>query len=92
MGKLEKANEIMVLSGIVQNLQEKKNRIIGLNKYDHEEEDGVRPFFIEFGGGSVHTKYFIEDNDIGNRIEAFFCALFDEDIRAAELRLDELIA
>ena len=93
MDRLNKAKKITELAKLIVELEEKKARIKNLNRYNHELEDhkGNRPFFVEFGGGCVHTKYYIESNDIGNTIECFFFDIFDKIISDAQKKLDSLI-
>lgn len=94
MDILETAKEISRLSDIAKVATEKKQRIEKLNAYDHEET-GTRGsmglFFVEFGGGSVHTKLYIKSNELGDRVTRFFTLLFDEEIAESTMAIKKLL-
>jgi len=94
METLKIARQVTLLSEIIIDMKEKKERVKSLNKYDHTETGtsaSGRPFFVELGGGAVHVKYYPKDNDIGNEIESFFTSMFDEIQGTAEEELLALI-
>jgi len=91
MESLEKAKRVAELVKLIEELREKKNRIAELNKYDNDKKDNVRPFFVEFGGPCVHTKYFITDNKTGDTIELFFATLFNGFLDKAKTELETLL-
>lgn len=76
-------NSIRTIEGMEENI----SRLKELNKYDHEKEDKIRPFSIEFGGGSTHVRDFILSNEEGNKIEAFFIDLWEKRLINAQSAL-----
>lgn len=89
MSELEKALVVSNLTRIIVDMQEKKERLKQLNKYDHS--DSCQPFFVEIGGGGTHIKYYPKDNELGDSITVFFTEIFSKLEANAEKALSELL-
>lgn len=91
--KAKKAKKVTGLLIIANGMQDKADKLKSLNQYDHTEtvSSSSRPFFIEFGGGCTHVKYFPKDNEIGDSITEFFVGLFSKIAATAWAEIDALI-
>ena len=88
--KTDKAKKVAESLKIANQMQENIDRLNSLNKYDHSDLS-CRSFFIEFGGGSTHVRYFPKNNEIGDLITEFFVGLFGEIAKKASDEIDSLL-
>lgn len=92
--KADKAKKVADLLKIANEMQDKADKLTTLNHYDHTETGtsaSEQPFFVDFGGGSTHVRYFPKDNKIGDSITEFFVGLFSDIAGKAWTEIDAII-
>lgn len=89
----KKVDRIAELTKELWEWEEKVSRIKKLNRFDHTEDRGTASsrFHVKFGGGDTHTSLYLYDNEMGDKIEAFFADLFGKRMDACETELKSLI-